>query len=343
MSEASQSQLDEIKNQAVAAFEEAQNPQDLYNAKVQFLGKAGALTEIMKLMAKLPKEEKPQFGKKVNEVKESLEKLYTHLETQLQTREIQQKMEGEKIDLTLPGVGPQMGSLHPVQKVTEEIATILSRLGYSLRTGPLIEKDYYNFEALNIPPDHPARDMQDTFFVDDQYVLRTHTSPIQIHSLEQEELPLRIMGTGAVFRVDSDISHLPHFHQMEGMCVDRKVSMADLKGTIAFFVREFFGPGLKTRFRPSFFPFTEPSAEVDCSCPVCKGDGCSLCKQTGWIEIGGAGLVNPKVFEHAKIDYPKWQGFAFGFGIERMAIIKYGIEDIRLFPENDLRFLRQFL
>jgi len=339
----SQNQLDQIKSQALAAFEKAASLQELYNAKVQFLGKTGALTDAMKLMASLPKDEKPKFGKKVNEVKEFLEKLYVHLEGQLEVQEIEKKMKHERLDLTLPGDQIQVGALHPVQKVTEEIAGILARLGYSLRTGPLIEKDYYNFEALNIPKNHPARDMQDTFFVDETHVLRTHTSPIQIHSLEGEKLPLRIMGTGPVFRVDSDISHLPHFHQIEGMCVDTNVSMADLKGTITFFVNEFFGKGLKTRFRPSFFPFTEPSAEVDCSCPVCKGEGCSMCKHTGWIEIGGAGLINPKVFEHAKVEYPKWQGFAFGFGIERMAIIKYGIEDIRLFPENDLRFLRQFL
>lgn len=342
MSNQAATQLDQLKDQASQAFEKALNPQDLYNAKVQFLGKSGAITEVMKLMASLPKEEKPQFGKKVNEVKEFLEKLYEERETKLRAQEIQSKMDNEKLDLTLPGSHQHLGSLHPVQKVTDEIVQILARLGYSLRTGPLIEKDYYNFEALNIPKDHPARDMQDTFFVDQTHVLRTHTSPIQIHSLENEELPLRIIGTGPVFRCDSDISHLPHFHQIEALCVDEKISMADLKGTISFFVREFFGPGLKTRFRPSFFPFTEPSAEVDCSCPVCKGDGCALCKHTGWIEIGGSGLVNPKVFEHAKIEYPKWQGFAFGFGIERMAIIKYGIEDIRLLPENDLRFLRQF-
>ncbi len=342
MSQQAASSLDQLKSQAAQAFEKAQNPQDLYQAKVQFLGKAGAITDVMKLMASLPKEEKPSFGKKVNEVKQFLEDLYSQREAFLTEKEIQAKMENEKLDLTLPGSGAFSGSLHPVQRVTDEIVQILARLGYSLRTGPLIEKDYYNFEALNIPPDHPARDMQDTFFVDQTHVLRTHTSPIQIHSLENEELPLRILGTGGVFRCDSDISHLPHFHQIEALCVDEKISMADLKGTISFFVREFFGPGLKTRFRPSFFPFTEPSAEVDCSCPVCKGKGCSLCKHTGWIEIGGSGLVNPKVFEHAKIEYPKWQGFAFGFGIERMAIIKYGIEDIRLLPENDLRFLRQF-
>jgi phenylalanyl-tRNA synthetase alpha chain len=337
------SQLDLIKNAALQAFQAAADTKALYDLKVQYLGKSGSLTEIMKEMASLPKEEKPLFGKKVNEVKQLLEAAYTEAEEGLKKKEIAAKMSAEEIDMTLPGVSKPRGSQHPVNMVIEEIFTVMSRLGYSIRTGPSIEQDYYNFEALNIPANHPARDMQDTFFIDKTHVLRTHTSPIQIHSLEAEELPLRIIGTGPVFRVDSDISHLPNFHQIEGMCVDQKVSMADLKGTISFFVKEFFGPGLKTRFRPSFFPFTEPSAEVDCSCPICKGKGCSLCKQTGWIEIGGCGLVNPKVFQAAKIEYPKWQGFAFGFGIERMAIIKYGIEDIRLFPENDVRFLRQFV
>lgn len=344
----SQTQLTQIKENAVKAFNSAQTSQDLYNHKVQFLGKSGALTEAMKLMATLPKEEKPLFGKLVNEVKGELEALYEQAEQALKNKEIDSKMLNEKIDLSFSIATKEQGKEHPIHKVTNEIFSIMARLGYSLRTGPLIEKDYYNFEALNIPPNHPARDMQDTFFVDETHVLRTHTSPIQIHSLENEKPPLRIIGTGPVFRCDSDISHLPNFHQIEGMCVDEKVSMSDLKGTISFFVNEFFGAGLKTRFRPSFFPFTEPSAEVDCSCPICKGTGslsgkaCSLCKQSGWIEIGGCGLINPKVFEHAKVEYPKWQGFAFGFGVERMAIIKYGVDDIRHFPANDVRFLKQF-
>ncbi|MBS1971768.1 MAG: phenylalanine--tRNA ligase subunit alpha [Bdellovibrionales bacterium] len=339
----SQAKLDAIKEQALAQFKAAANSKALYDLKVTFLGKNGSLTEIMKEMANLPKEEKPLFGKKVNEVKSLLEQVYVEAEEALKKTEIEGKMASEELDMTLPSYTRPTGNQHPVYKVTEEIFNIMARIGYSIRTGPLIEKDYYNFEALNIPADHPARDMQDTFFIDPTHVLRTHTSPIQIHSLESEKPPLRIIGTGPVFRCDSDISHLPNFHQIEGMCVDHKVSMADLKGTISFFVREFFGSGLKTRFRPSFFPFTEPSAEVDCSCPICKGKGCSLCKQTGWIEIGGCGLINPKVFHHAKINYPEWQGFAFGFGIERMGIIKYGIDDIRLFPENDVRFVRQFL
>lgn len=338
----SQTQLSEIKQQALQSFSSAQNSQELYNFKVQFLGKSGALTESMKLMATLPKEEKPAFGKLVNEIKSELEQAYDQAEAALKSRETSAQMLNEKLDLSFAVATQEHGHEHPIHRVTNEIFAIMARLGYSLRTGPLIEKDYYNFEALNIPPHHPARDMQDTFFVDDTHVLRTHTSPIQIHSLETEKPPLRIIGTGPVFRCDSDISHLPNFHQIEGMCVDEKVSMSDLKGTISFFVKEFFGAELKTRFRPSFFPFTEPSAEVDCSCPICKGKGCSLCKQSGWIEIGGCGLINPKVFEHAKVEYPKWQGFAFGFGVERMAIIKYGVDDIRHFPANDIRFLKQF-
>lgn len=334
--------LDQIKNEALKAFQSAATSQDLYQQKVQYLGKSGHLTEAMKLMATLPKEEKPLFGKLVNEVKSELESAYAQAELKLKNKEIDAKMLQEKIDLSFPVELHETGYEHPIYKVTHEIVSIMARLGYSLRTGPMIEKDYYNFEALNIPKNHPARDMQDTFFVDENHVLRTHTSPIQIHSLENEKPPLRIIGTGPVFRCDSDISHLPNFHQIEGMCVDQKISMSDLKGTISFFVQEFFGEGLKTRFRPSFFPFTEPSAEVDCSCPICKGKGCGLCKHSGWIEIGGCGLINPKVFEHAKIEYPHWQGFAFGFGIERMAIIKYGVDDIRLFPQNDVRFLRQF-
>lgn len=334
--------LKNIHIEALTKIKQAAQSSELYDVKVHYWGKSGLLTEIMKEMATLPKEERPQFGKTVNEVKVALEAAYEQAEAILKQKEIENKMAGEELDLTLPGVDRPLGAEHPVAKVISEIYSIMSRLGYSLRQGPLIEKDYYNFEALNIPADHPARDMQDTFFVDKTHVLRTHTSPIQIHSLESEKPPLRIIGTGAVFRCDSDISHLPQFHQIEGMCIDHKVSMADLKGTISFFVREFFGPGLKTRFRPSFFPFTEPSAEMDCNCPLCKGKGCGMCKQTGWIEIGGCGLINPKVLHNANVEYPKWQGFAFGFGIERMAIIKYGVDDIRLFPENDLRFLRQF-
>lgn len=338
-----QEDLQKLKESAVQDFQKAPSSKALYEEKVRYMGKTGQLTEIMKVMGKLSKDDKPLFGKIVNEVKEALEGAYSKEETRLKAQEINAQMGKEFLDLSLPGWGGQAGAPHPVSLVTDEIIQILGRLGYSLRLGPQVESDFYNFEALNIPPDHPAREMQDTFFVDEHHVLRTHTSPIQIHTMQKEKPPLRVLGTGGVFRVDSDVSHLPHFHQIEGLCIDEKVSMADLKGTIQFFVREFFGSGeMKVRFRPSFFPFTEPSAEVDCTCPICKGSGCSMCKQSGWIEIGGCGLVNPKVFQHCNVDYPRWNGFAFGFGIERMAIIKYGIDDIRLIPENDLRFLNQF-
>lgn len=334
--------LEEIKAKAISSFTNAATSTQLYDFKVGILGKQGEFTNVMKEMGKLSPEEKPAAGKLVNEYKQAIESAYAEREQQLKAAEMNEKLQSETLDLTLPAPQVPVGAQHPISLVTEEIVSILSRLGYSVRTGPLIEKDKYNFEALNIPKDHPARDMQDTFYVDESNVLRTHTSPIQIHVLESEKPPLRILGVGPVFRSDSDVSHSPNFHQIEGMLIDSKVSMADLKGTISFFVREFFGKDLKTRFRPSFFPFTEPSAEVDCQCPICTGKGCRMCKDSGWVEIGGSGLINPNVFKFAGVEYPKWQGFAFGFGIERMAIIKYGVDDIRLFNENDLRFLRQF-
>lgn len=336
------SQLSEILKQSLSEISASRTSSELYEVKVKYLGKNGLITAEMKSMGALSPEERKAKGAELNGVKTEFEAHYSKQEQALKKNELNQKLQAEFLDLSLPGPQAEQGSKNPIAIVTDEIFQIMSRLGYSVRTGPLIEKEYYNFEALNIPANHPARDMQDTFFVDKNHVLRTHTSPIQIHSMENESLPLRIVGTGPVFRCDSDISHLPNFHQIEGMCIDKKISMADLKGTISYFVNEFFGSGLKTRFRPSFFPFTEPSAEVDCSCPICKGNGCSLCKQSGWIEIGGCGLINPKVLQHAKIQYPEWQGFAFGFGIERMAIIKFGIDDIRHFPENDIRFLKQF-
>ncbi len=334
--------LDQIKNQALQAFKDSQNSSQLQEKKTLFLGKQGQISALMKDLAGLKPEERPAFGKLVNEIKSELEKVFTDCETNLKSHELNQKLNSEYLDLTLPGPSVPMGTHHPISMVIDEITSILARVGYSVRTGPLIEKDRYNFEALNIPKDHPARDMQDTFYIDQDHVLRTHTSPIQIHVLENEKPPLRVLGVGPVFRCDSDVSHSPNFHQIEGMLIDEEVSMADLKGTISFFVKEFFGKEMKTRFRPSFFPFTEPSAEVDCSCPLCKGKGCSMCGQSGWVEIGGSGLINPNVFKEAGVDYPKWKGFAFGFGVERMAIIKYGIDDIRLFSENHLHFLRQF-
>ena len=337
-----QDKIKSIQAEAEKAIQSASDSKALYDQKIKFLGKQGALSLLMREMGQLPKEERPAFGKLVNAAKQAVEGVYEVREIELRQSELQAQIAGETLDLTLPGPERDLGARHPVPMVANEIVDILSRIGYSVRSGPLIEKDRYNFEALNIPEDHPARDMQDTFYIDKEHVLRTQTSPIQIHALEEEDLPLRILAPGSVFRCDSDISHSPNFHQIEGMLVDKNVSMADLKGTISYFVGEFFGKGLKTRFRPSFFPFTEPSAEVDCSCYICKGKGCRMCSHTGWVEIGGCGLVNPKVFEQCDIDPKKWQGFAFGFGIERMAIIKYGISDIRLLSENDVKFLEQF-
>lgn len=334
--------VNSIHKEARQAFVRAEDTQGLYQAKVQYLGKQGAFSQLMREMSKLSKEERPAFGQLVNTRKAELEQVYQEKEAELKALELNQQVEAETLDLSLPGPAWQKGSQHAIPRVMNEIVEILSRVGYSVRSGPFIEQDWYNFEALNIPPDHPSRDMQDTFYIDQTHVLRTHTSPIQIHAMKNEKPPLRVLAPGSAFRCDSDVSHSPHFHQIEGLLVDRKVSMADLKGTISYFVKEFFGPSIQTRFRPSFFPFTEPSAEVDCSCPICNGKGCRMCQQTGWVEIGGSGLVNPRVFEHVGLDPKEWQGFAFGFGIERMAIIKYGIDDIRLFFENDLRFLRQF-
>jgi phenylalanyl-tRNA synthetase alpha chain len=336
------STLNQLLEEALSSLQAATTPQALYDVKVQFLGKQGRMNEVMKEMGKLPKEEKPAFGKAVNDVKNQFEKTYSDLENRLKNQALSEKITGDKIDVTLPGPMTFKGSRHPIYLMIEEVVNILSRLGYAVKTGPQIEKDWFNFEALNIPADHPARDMQDTFYIDDTHVLRTHTSPIQIHTMMSEKPPMRVLAPGSVFRCDSDVTHSPNFHQIEGLLIDKNVSMAHLKGTIGFFIRELFGVAMKVRFRPSFFPFTEPSAEFDCSCPSCNGKGCRLCKQSGWIEIGGCGLVNPKVLQAVKIDPNEWQGFAFGFGIERMAIVKYGIDDIRLFNENDLRFLRQF-
>jgi phenylalanyl-tRNA synthetase alpha chain len=331
-----------LQDQAVQDFESARNSKDLYDLKTKHLGKQGPFVTIMKEMSALPKEERPEFGKKVNLVKDHLESVYQNQESKLKQEEIQQRIQEERIDLSLPGTFQACGSRHPINIVLEDIVRIFSKIGFSVRLGPMIEEDRYNFQALNIPEDHPAREMQDTFYISKSHLLRTQTSPIQIRSLETETLPLRVLGPGAVFRVDADVTHAPMFHQMEGMFVDKKVTMADLKGVLSFFNKEFFGEDVKTRFRPSFFPFTEPSAEVDCSCPQCLGSGCRLCSFSGWIEVAGCGLVHPQVFEQAKISSSEWTGYAFGMGIERLAMVKYGIKDIRLFIENDSRFLEQF-
>lgn len=335
-------QIQAIENEALQAFQSAQSTKDLYELKVKYLGKQGALSLLMREFGKLPPAEKPAMGQLMNQVKLKLEESYEQSEKTLKLNEWAKVVESERLDLSLPGPKRSIGARHPIAIVIQEIVSIFSRIGYSVRQGPLIETDRNNFTALNIPEDHPARDLQDTFYIDTSHVLRTHTSPIQVRTMESEKPPIRVLAPGAVFRCDSDISHSPNFYQIEGLLVDQRVSLADLKGTLTFFVQEFFGKELKTRFRPSYFQFTEPSAEVDCSCPICKGTGCRMCKHTGWVEIGGCGLVNPKVLEFCGLDPEAWQGFAFGFGIERMAIIKYGVDEIRHFSENDLRFLRQF-
>lgn len=332
-----------ILSNATKEFLQCTSTESLYDLKVKYFGKQGKFSTLMKELGKVPKQDRPKLGKEVNLIKVDLEKSYNRRWAELETQELNAQLQSETLDLTLTGPKRDLGVQHPLSQTIDEIVAILSRIGFSVRTGPLIESDWFNFEALNIPQDHPARDMQDTFYIDDKHVLRTHTSPAQIHAMKNEKPPLRLLAPGSVFRCDAaDMTHAPNFYQIEGLLIDKNVSMAHLKGTISYFVKAYFGPEIKTRFRPSFFPFTEPSAEVDCSCPVCKGKGCQTCSHTGWIEIGGSGLVHPNVIKITGLDPAEWQGYAFGFGIERMAMIKYRINDIRLFNENNVQFLSQF-
>ncbi|MCC6276527.1 MAG: phenylalanine--tRNA ligase subunit alpha [Oligoflexia bacterium] len=338
--------------EAKLAIAKATTSESLYEVKVRYLGKQGSFSGILKEMGKLTPDDRKTIGKRANEVRDELESLYLSKESGLKRSELNSRLEKERLDITLPGEKRMVGSDHLVVRVTRELCEIFGRIGFSVRLGPHIEKDFFNFDALNIGPDHASRDMQDTFYIDDgverktgefsPWILRTHTSPVQIRSMMTEKPPLRIMSPGGVYRSDSDVSHSPHFHQVEGFVVDENVSMADLKGTLGFFAREFFGSEVKVRLRPSFFPFVEPGAEFDASCPLCKQKGCSMCKGSGWIEIGGSGMIHPNVFKSAGIEYPKYNGFAFGMGIERIAIVKYGVTHIGAFTENDTRFLEQF-
>jgi phenylalanyl-tRNA synthetase alpha chain len=314
--------------------------EELRQLRTDFLGKKGLVTQVMKDMRELSSEQKREVGRHINELKNWIEN---------EVKEKTEKLKGTSsegadstFDVTLPGRKESRGSLHPITQVMEELIAIFVSLGFQVAEGPEVESDYYNFEALNIPKDHPARDMQDTFYIGGEKVLRTHTSPVQIHVMEKEQPPLRIIAPGKVYRCDSDVSHTPMFHQIEGLMVDENVTFGDLKGIMNIFVHQIFGEKTKVRFRPSFFPFTCPSAEVDIQCVMCSGKGCRVCSQTGWLEILGAGMVDPAVFGAVKYDPEKWTGFAFGMGIERIAMLKYGINDIRLFFENDLRFLQQF-
>ncbi len=305
----------------------------------------GILSNLMKKIREIPKEERPEFGKNVNLLKNKIVHLLEELKNDVEAREIEKRAQSESVDITLPGIDFPIGSFHPVKIVEKEICDIFERMGYFIAEGPEIENDFNNFEALNFPDDHPARDSQDTFFIseDKNYLLRTHTSPVQIRTLKKYGVPIKIIAPGKVFRRDTpDPTHSPIFHQIEGLVVDTNITMADLKGTLEKFARECFSEDTKIRLRPSFFPFVEPGAEVDISCIFCKGTGCRICKNSGWIEILGAGMVHPAVFEKCGIDSEKYSGFAFGLGVDRIAILRYGIPDIRLFFENDIRFLKQF-
>ncbi len=334
--------LQQLQEEALSALQQAEDLKSLQDVRVQVLGKKGSLTEIMKGMRDLTAEERPTIGSLVNILKTLFEDSFVARQSELQQQDIAAKLANEKIDVTLPGRRTRSGSLHPVTLVTDEVIEIFSRLGFAVAEGPEIEQDFYNFEALNIPKDHPARDMQDTFYISDDRVLRTHTSPVQIRTMLKHKPPIRIIAPGTVYRRDSDITHSPMFHQVEGFLVDDRVTFGDLKGILTHFLNEFFGEGHGVRFRPSFFPFTEPSAEVDIECVICGGDGCRVCGKTGWLEILGCGMIDPEVFNSVNYDSEKYSGFAFGMGLERMAMLKYGVNDLRLFFENDLRFLKQF-
>lgn len=334
--------LQKLQMEALTALQQAADLKSLQDVRVQFLGKKGALTDVMKGMRDLSADERPAIGSLVNALKDQIEAVFTQRQALLNQAAIDARLASEKIDVTLPGRRSYAGSKHPVTLVTEEIVDIFSRLGFVVEEGPEIEQDFYNFEALNIPQDHPARDMQDTFYISDDLVLRTHTSPVQIRTMLEHKPPVRVIAPGTVYRRDSDLTHSPMFHQIEGFLVDEYVTFGDLKGILTHFLSQYFGEGLEVRFRPSFFPFTEPSAEVDIGCVICGGKGCRVCSNTGWLEILGCGMIDPAVFRSVNYDAGRCSGFAFGMGLERIAMLKYGVNDLRLFFENDLRFLKQF-
>ncbi len=332
--------LEEIGAAALEAIDKATDPEELERVRVDVLGRKGSLTQILKGLGSLPPEERPEIGRLANQYKKAIEKRLKARKKELKAASPGGLLKG--FDPTLPGRARPLGHLHPITQVMGEICSVFERMGFDVARGPEVELDFYNFEALNIPPEHPARDMQDTFYVDDKVLLRTHTSPIQIRTMERRKPPLRIIAPGKVYRCDSDVTHTPMFHQVEGLMVDRDVSFAQLKGILTTFVHQIFDPETSVRFRPSFFPFTEPSAEVDIQCVMCRGKGCRVCSQTGWLEVLGAGMVHPAVFRHVDYDPEEFTGFAFGLGVERIAMLKYGIDDIRLFYDNDIGFLHQF-
>ncbi len=335
-------QLQRMRDAALQSIAQAAGEATLQGVRVRFLGRKGELTGLMKGLGALSAEDRPLVGQLVNTIKDEIESCLESALTAARDQEINRRLQSERIDVTLPGRRLTCGTRHPITLVIQEVCDIFAGLGFSVAEGPEIEHDWYNFEALNFPPDHPARDMQDTFFVENNLLLRTHTSPVQIRTMLKQKPPLRIIAPGTVYRCDSDATHSPMFHQIEGLMVDKGVTFGDLKGMLTVFTNQLFGQKTAVRLRPSFFPFTEPSAEVDIACVICGGKGCRVCKQSGWLEILGAGMVDPEVYRHVNYDAEEISGFAFGMGIERIAMLKYGINDMRLLFENDVRFLRQF-
>jgi phenylalanyl-tRNA synthetase alpha chain len=335
-------QLERLQTAALQELAGASTEDALQALRVKYLGKKGELTGVMKGIGVLTPEERPAIGQLVNAVRDLLEERIEQLLAEVRQAAKAEKLQKERLDVTLPGRRQLRGTKHPVTLVIEEVSAIFAGLGFQVAEGPEIELDYYNFEALNFPKDHPARDMQDTFFVENNLLLRTHTSPVQIRTMLKHKPPVRVIAPGTVYRCDSDATHSPMFHQIEGFMVDQGITFGDLKGILTIFITQLFGDDIGVRLRPSFFPFTEPSAEVDIACVICRGKGCRVCKNTGWLEILGAGMVDPEVFRHVNYDPEEVSGFAFGMGIERIAMLKYGISDMRLLFENDVRFLAQF-
>ncbi len=331
-----------IKDLAEKELKKASNLKAVNNLRIKYLGKKGILTDKVKTLGNIAKEKRPEYGHILNETKNYIEKLISEQERLFKAAELDNSLKTQRIDVTVPGCFTPSGHMHPTSKVLDEIIDVFLSLGFMVEEGPEVESDYYNFEALNFPKEHPARDMQDTFYITDDVVLRTHTSPVQIRVMERSKPPLKVIVPGKVYRCDADVSHTPMFQQLEGFMVGENISMSNLKGILEVFVHAIFGPETPVRFRPSFFPFTEPSAEVDIGCIICRGSGCKVCKNSGWVEVLGAGMINPRVFEYVGYEPDLYSGFAFGMGIERLTMLKYSIDDIRLFFENDKRFLEQF-
>ncbi|GAA4356599.1 phenylalanine--tRNA ligase subunit alpha [Kangiella marina] len=334
--------LQEIIQQAEQEISAVESLPELEQVKARFVGKKGLITAQMKQMGSLPAEEKPAFGAKVNEAKKEVFAIIEAKQNAIKTAEINQKLASETIDVTLSGRNSEVGGVHPVNRTLRRIESYFGQMGFSVAEGPEVEDDFHNFTALNIPEHHPARAMHDTFYFDAGRLLRTHTSPVQVRVMENAEPPFRIIAPGRVYRCDSDLTHTPMFHQVEGLLIDESTTFVDLKGVLYEFVTHFFEKDLGVRFRPSYFPFTEPSAEVDIECVMCSGKGCRVCSHTGWLEILGCGMVHPKVLESVGVDSEKYTGFAFGMGVERLTMLRYGVNDLRLFFENDLNFLKQF-